>query len=296
MESIAEIRKRVQRPVRRYNDVAGLLVGDRVSIHVTRLFIKLGLSPTVATVAMLVFGLVGSVLAAFGGGWAVAGFSLAFLYYIFDCVDGEVARYRGQQKLAFGFVDFVTHLLVKPAFYIGTGIWAARLTGQPAMFFFALAALLATLLQKFLHDAHVILVSRQILLRGRDERYRYVAELLEGQSEDFMDEDVLLRGDEEPYRPDGLALLRVAAVNFDLGLLAFLVASIVDMFIGPFHVLGMQMDLKVLLVVFYGLVVTYDLVDRFIGYVRAGSFSANSRLMMRRAHHFRCDEDPPERS
>jgi len=296
METIAELRRKVQRPVRRYNDVAGLLVGDRVSIHVTRLFVVFGLSPTIATVAMLVCGLVGSVLVVFGGGWAVLGFSLACLYYIFDCVDGEVARYRGAEKLTFGFVDFVTHLAVKPALFLGVGLWAVSRTGQPAMFLFAFVALLATLLQKFLHDAHVILVSRQILLRGREQRHRFVTELIESTDEDLLAEDDVLRGDEEPYKPSGLLpLVRVAAVNFDLGLIAFLCASIVDLFIEPFLVFGLQMDVKVLLVVFYGIVVPYDLVDRFIGYVRNGEFTKRSRALLRRAHHFRCDEERTER-
>jgi hypothetical protein len=292
MDTIAELRKKVQRPVRRYNDVAGLLVGDRVSIHVTRLFLLLGLSPTLATGSMLVCGVVGSALVVLGGGWAVVGLSLAFLYYIFDCVDGEVARYRGHEKLTFGFVDFVTHLIVKPAFYLCVGIWAVIRTGEPAMFLFAFAALLATLLQKLLDDAHVILVSRQILLRGREQRHKFVKELIESADDDLLEEDVVLRGDAEPYKPSGLLpLVRVAAVNFDLGLIAFLFAAIVDLFVEPFLIFGMRMDCKVLLVVFYGIVVPYDLIDRFISYVSGGEFTKRSRALLRRAHHFRCDED-----
>lgn len=293
MESIAELRRRVQRPVRRYNDVAGLLVGDRVSIHVTRLFLKLGLSPTVATASMLICGLVGSALAILGGGFAVVGFALAFLYYVFDCVDGEVARYRGQQKFSFAFVDFVTHLLVKPAFFTAVGIWAVRVSGEPAVFLFALAALVATLLQKLLQDAAVILAGRQVLMRGREERYRYVAELLAGHEDDLLARDLVLRGDEEPYRPSPLQLVRVAAANFDLGLLAFLLAAVLDLWLQPFDIVGVRMDLKALLVVYYGLVVPYDLADRFVAYVRADGFMAGARTLVRRAHHFRCDEDPP---
>jgi hypothetical protein len=65
VESIHDLRKKVQEPVRANNDVAGVLVGDRVSIHVTRLFLSWGLSPDVATIGMLVCGVVGSVLALF---------------------------------------------------------------------------------------------------------------------------------------------------------------------------------------------------------------------------------------
>ena len=118
VEPIEELRKKVQEPVRRYNDIAGVLIGDRVSIHVTRAFIALGLSPTVATIAFLVCGLAGSVLAACGRWWSVAGFVLVFLYYVFDCVDGEVARYHHREKLVWGFHDFMFHLYVKSAFFV----------------------------------------------------------------------------------------------------------------------------------------------------------------------------------
>src|SRR5437867_3665559 len=118
MESIPELRRKVQEPVRQYNDVAGLLVGDRVSIHVTRLFLALGLSPTVATISMLVFGLAGSALVLRGGWIATAGFACMFVYYVLDCVDGEVARYRQGEKLIWGFYDFLFHLAVKTAFFL----------------------------------------------------------------------------------------------------------------------------------------------------------------------------------
>jgi hypothetical protein len=295
MVSIAELRKKVQVPVRRYNDVAGLLVGDRVSIHITRLFIALGLSPTVATVAMLICGLAGSALIVFGGLWSVAGFALLVLYYVFDCVDGEVARYHGQEKFTFAFVDFLFHLAVKPSFYVAVGVLAARTTGHLWTFAFGLAALLATLLGKFLHDAHVILVSRMILLRGREERKRYVRELLDGADAELAVRDVRIPGDADPYRPRGiLPFVRVAAANFDLGLIVFLVASVVDLFVPPFELWGAPANVKVLVVVFYGIVLPLDFVDHLIGYVRGGLFVERSRTLLRRAHHFRVDEGGSE--
>src|SRR4051794_11071006 len=87
MDSLSELRKKVQAPVRKYNDIAGLMVGDRVSIHVTRCFVALGISPTVATLSMLAFGLAGSLMLLRGGAFSVAGFGCLFVYYILDCVD-----------------------------------------------------------------------------------------------------------------------------------------------------------------------------------------------------------------
>jgi hypothetical protein len=297
MESIAELRKKVQVPVRRYNDVAGLLVGDRVSIHITRLFIALGLPPTLATVLMFLCGLAGSGLVVLGGVWAALGFGLLVLYYIFDCVDGEVARYRDGEKYLFGFIDFAIHLVVKSAFFVAVGVWSVRVSGEPWVFGFALAALLATLLQKLLHDAHVILVCRLILLRGREQRRRFLRELLAGAEPGFLEREVEVNGDADPYRPRGLlAFLRVAAINFDLGLIAYLIAAIADLSLAPFGLWGLTADLKLALTAFYGIVLPLDMTDRAIGYLRSGEFLARSRALMRVVHNFRCDDVLDERA
>jgi hypothetical protein len=60
------------------------------------------------------------------GGWSVLGFAILFVYYVLDCVDGEVARFRKTEKLTWGFHDFLFHLYVKSAFFTCLGIYTAR--------------------------------------------------------------------------------------------------------------------------------------------------------------------------
>jgi len=43
------------------------------------------------------------------------------LWYIFDCVDGEVARIKGQTSLAGMYLDYIGHDLVQPMVFIGIG-------------------------------------------------------------------------------------------------------------------------------------------------------------------------------
>jgi hypothetical protein len=288
VEPIHELRKKVQEPVRAYNDVAGLLVGDRLSIHVTRLFLALGLSPTVATLGMLGCGLAGSVLAAFGGGWAVAGFGLVFAYYVLDCVDGEVARYRKVEKLLWGFHDYLFHLYVKAAFFTALGVYAVRASGRPWTFAFGLAALLATLFSKALYDAVLVLVARHVIQRSHAERERFVREVLAGASDEELAHEGDLPGEVQPFKfgsPPGL--VRAVLTNFDLSLLWFLCAAVVDLFLVPFQVWGIPCDLKCLLLAFYGVVLPLDFLDRLVSYLRGGGFHRDARRLIRRAHHFR---------
>ena len=288
MEPIAELRKKVQEPVRKYNDVAGLLVGDHVSIHLTRLFVWLNISPTVATLSMLFFGIEGSVLLYFGGGCAVAGFLCVFVYYILDCVDGEVARYHNREKLIWGFHDFMFHLWVKSAFFICLGLYAVHFTGHSWMFLFAMSALLACLFQKFLQDLTLILTCRQILLRSPEERARFVEQLTHGAPAAEMEHEGDLPGEHVPYSHRGvLPFLRAALTNFDLSVLLFLAASIADLFVPSFLIWGMEANFKIALLLFYGVVFPLDYFDYLQTYIRNDRFVSESRRLLRRAHHFR---------
>lgn len=288
IEPIQELRKRVQEPVRKYNDIAGHLIGDRVSIHVTRAFLRAGWSPTVATIAFLVCGLVGSGLLAFGGEWAVVGFGVVFLYYVFDCVDGEVARYHSREELVWGFHDFMFHLYVKSAFFVALGIYAVRLTGRPWVFFLAVSALLATLFLKFLHDAAIILNVRYVLLRDPLERERFVQQLTAAASDDELATAGELPGEHTPFHfGSPLSVVRSAITNFDLSVLYFLIAALVDVWMSPFVVAGIACDAKTALLAFYAVVLPLDFLDHVQSYIRADKFQRDSQRILRRAHHFR---------
>jgi len=288
VETISELRKKVQEPVRAYNDVAGLLVGDRISIHVTRLFLALGLSPTVGTIGMLVTGLTGSVMLLFGEGWSVVGFALMFAYYVLDCVDGEVARYRQREKLVWGFHDCMFHLYVKSAFFTCLGIYAAQATGRWWVFLFGLSALLATLLTKSLYEAVLVLAARYVLMRSSADRERFVREITAGASIGELDQDGDLPGDCQPFTLGrNRGLVRATLTNFDLAVLWFLSAAVIDLFLVPFTVWGLPWDLKCALLAFYGLVLPLDFLDRLVTYMRQDGFHRDARRLLRRAHHFR---------
>ena len=291
MVTVGELRKSVQVPVRRYNDVAGVLVGDHVSIHLTRLFIAWGISPTVATVGMLVTGVGGSLLVLAGGWPAAVGFGLVFLYYVLDCVDGEVARYHRGEKLVWGYYEFLFHLAVKSSFFLCLGIYAVRTTGEPTFFFFALAPLLAILFQKFLLDLAPMLACRYVLLSTNESRDRFARQMTEGTPKELLARDGDLPGDQEPFVLAGvLSTIRAVATNFDLATLFFLAAALADLWIGPFVVRSLSVDLKTVLLAYYGVSLPLDFLDRLRWHVRTKRFQADCRRILRRAHHYRLPE------
>ncbi len=85
----------------------------RISVHVTRYFLKLGIGANTATWMMIVAGLVGivccvphSIVATIGGAIAFA------LFDVFDAVDGEIARWHRSCSTKGLYLDKVGHLLV----------------------------------------------------------------------------------------------------------------------------------------------------------------------------------------
>jgi hypothetical protein len=287
MEPIAELRRKVQAPVSKYNDVAGVLIGDHVSIHLTRMFVALGISPTIATLSMLAFGLGGSLLFLLDGWYAPLGFGCVFVYYILDCVDGEVARYHNGEKLIWGFYDFLFHLVVKSAFFVCLGVYAVRYTGESWTFFFALAALLACLFQKFLTDLSLILTCRQVLLRAPAEREHFVDQIVAGTAPENIQCEGDLPGEHLPYSHRGvLPALRAVLTNFDLAVIFFLIASIVDQFVAPFTIYSLPANFRIALVLFYGVVFPLDFVDHLQTQIRTNRFMTDARRLLRKAHHF----------
>ncbi|MGI9611007.1 MAG: CDP-alcohol phosphatidyltransferase family protein, partial [Acidimicrobiia bacterium] len=104
---------------------AGRLYGRRISIHVTRLALSLGLSPNTVTGLMIAVGLGAAGVLAVGGLWpAVISFLLMQLYLVLDCVDGEVARWTGKTSVKGIYLDRLGHYLVEGAIIAMLGVRA----------------------------------------------------------------------------------------------------------------------------------------------------------------------------
>lgn len=82
------------------------------SIYVTWLFVRAGISANATTFLGLLFALAGVVLCVPHLLWLnVIGFVLLMLDVVFDCVDGEIARWTKKSSLKGVFLDLTSHLL-----------------------------------------------------------------------------------------------------------------------------------------------------------------------------------------
>src|SRR5438034_10071051 len=127
--SLAELRATGQPPavLERLNDEhwAGRLYMRRVSPRATWVFARLGWSPNAVTLAFIVCGVAAGVVVAFGGLWsAVVAAILIQAYLLFDCSDGELARWSGRFSVTGIYLDRVGHYLGEAALLTVLGVRA----------------------------------------------------------------------------------------------------------------------------------------------------------------------------
>lgn len=127
--SLAELREtgQPQWVLDRVNDEhwLGRVYGRKLSPYATWVFARLGWSPNAVTGAFIVCGIAAGVVIAFGGLWtAIAGAVLVQLYLIFDCSDGELARWSRRTSASGVYLDLVGHYLGESALLVGLGVRA----------------------------------------------------------------------------------------------------------------------------------------------------------------------------
>ncbi|HET9897796.1 MAG TPA: CDP-alcohol phosphatidyltransferase family protein [Streptosporangiaceae bacterium] len=108
----------------------GRLYMRKLSPYATWVFARLGWSPNAVTLAYITCGIAAGVVIAFGGlATAVAGAVLIQGYLLFDCSDGELARWTGRTSAGGIYLDLVGHYLGESALLVGL---AFRAQGQLA--------------------------------------------------------------------------------------------------------------------------------------------------------------------
>jgi phosphatidylglycerophosphate synthase len=126
MESIKELRLICQAGRRVHDTWHGKYIARPLSIYITAIFLRLGISANMATGIFLINGIIGSILLVFPDKrYFFVGMLMMQVWYILDHVDGEIARYRKQTSLTGVYLDKITHYISHPFmfFCIGLGFY-----------------------------------------------------------------------------------------------------------------------------------------------------------------------------
>lgn len=109
---------------------AGRLYMREISLRITRRLVTTKITPNQLTYVMTVAGVLAApALLVPGIPGALLGVLAVQLYLLFDCVDGEVARWKKQYSLAGVYLDRVAAYLCDAAVLVGFGLRAADLWG-----------------------------------------------------------------------------------------------------------------------------------------------------------------------
>ena len=172
--SLAELRSegQPQAVIDRLNDEhwLGRLYMRRLSPRATWVFARLGWSPNAVTVAFILCGIAAGVVVAFGGlATAIVAAVLIQAYLLFDCSDGELARWSKRTSATGIYLDGIGHYLGESALLVGLGIRAQGTLTISGRYVSAglLAALLAALV-KAETDNVVVARAKQGLPAGHD--------------------------------------------------------------------------------------------------------------------------------
>jgi len=102
----------------------GRLYLRNLSPYVTRIALRAGLSANSVTALMILIGLIGVWSFALSGPLAYIGVAGVQIYLLLDCVDGEVARFRGTQSAKGIYLDRWGHYVVETSMFIALGVRA----------------------------------------------------------------------------------------------------------------------------------------------------------------------------
>lgn len=145
-----------------------------LSLRVDPFLVNTRITPNQLTHLMVVAGvLAGAALLVPGLAGALLGAVLIQVYLLLDCVDGEVARWRGQTSITGVYLDRVGHYLSEAALLVGFGVRAADVArdGGPEWLwaFLGTVAALGAILIKAETDLVDVARSRSGLPAVKDE-------------------------------------------------------------------------------------------------------------------------------
>jgi phosphatidylglycerophosphate synthase len=129
------LRKALQKP-KTEQSAWGWLFTRRISIYVTLLLAQTPVTPNQLTFCSIFMGLAAGLFWTFGTHlYFIAGGVLFQLMYLFDCVDGELARYRHMTSAKGAYLDFVGHYFTAFAMIVGASLGLARHVGYAPLYF-----------------------------------------------------------------------------------------------------------------------------------------------------------------
>ncbi len=160
VESIKDLRKIVQK---KKKEVYYLRYSRIFSIYITKLFLYTPITPNQATLLGILITITGSLLLLADFPYPVLGGFFLILGLIFDCVDGEIARYRKSSSLKGAFIDDLSFYLIETLPFATLTLYALYTYNNYIFVLLGLSSLFSLMMTRIMVERRHFLLSKSVL-------------------------------------------------------------------------------------------------------------------------------------
>lgn len=139
-----------------------------ISIYFTKLFLHLKISANAATLIDLILGVIGLIIMSIGGKFCIfLGSVFMILFIIFDCVDGEIARYNKTVSLRSYYLEGLCHPIMHPLKFMALGLGLSSTLDESIYIY------LGILLMFLCTFEQAVTWRREVVLNNKVDEYEY---------------------------------------------------------------------------------------------------------------------------
>jgi len=115
----------------------------KVSVYITKLFLYTSIGPNQVTLIAVLVGIIAGIFFLFGKeAYSITGAFLLQIWLVFDCVDGEIARYRKQESITGVYLDMMLDGFLESYIFACITFGVYSVFHNTAVFIFGFSAVL----------------------------------------------------------------------------------------------------------------------------------------------------------
>lgn len=233
--------------------------GLKLSIPITKFFLDHKLSANAATFMMFLTALSGAILLAVNDLTIILGLLLLTLSYIFDYVDGQVARFYGNASLLGAVQDRFIHITTENVAIICLGIWLTRVYHNWYVFALTFIILFWNEFRVFLAKLHILIYVEEFTSYPLCER-RIIQEnyLKRVASETDMTGSAATSTSQRSSLREMLGNIRICTYTFNFFTFVLLAVAIIDFCLLFF---GYNLHLKLIILILFAVYYIFQILD-----------------------------------
>ena len=267
VESIAELRRICQSIDKKKGKLPlSVVFARKFSIYFTKLLLYTKITANQVTLLCIIIGVLGALVIAVGSPLMIfVGALLLELFYIFDHVDGEVARYRGTSSTTGVYLDFIGHYIVHPAMFVCLAYGSYSASSAGFLFIFGYLSALAIILIDLSRDC----IYKTAFLIATSREY----ERTEAKSDSTLDNDrsQIPKDKQSTQRePSEASMFAVSLFRVPLVLHVILLVAAINLVIPQFIIGSFSLNTIQIFLAIYAVLSTIIWIGMIIYYKKIG--------------------------